>query len=84
MNSTGVNLMKQSPYSPDLNLCDRFVFYWLKNDFQHREFIDHSDVEANVLRWARGLNLDALQNELKKLQEHCLDVINAGGDYITP
>ena len=38
MNNSGVTLIRQSPYSPDFNQCDRFLFNWLKSDLQHRQF----------------------------------------------
>ena len=34
----------QSPYSPDFNLCDRFLFHWTKADFSRREFNDPFEV----------------------------------------
>uniref|UniRef100_A0A1I8HTS3 Proton-activated chloride channel n=2 Tax=Macrostomum lignano TaxID=282301 RepID=A0A1I8HTS3_9PLAT len=40
-----VNLLWQSPYSPDFNLCDRFLFKWLKADFSKRSFANHEEVK---------------------------------------
>ena len=36
--------IKQSPYSPDLNLCDRFLFRKLKHLLRNEEFNAHEDL----------------------------------------
>ena len=33
---TGVQPVTHSPYSPDLNVCDRYLFRVLKSDVKHR------------------------------------------------
>ncbi|QQP51711.1 Transposase [Caligus rogercresseyi] len=40
---TDVEPVKQSPYSPDLNLCDRFLFRKLKHLLQEDEFGGHEE-----------------------------------------
>ena len=40
--------MKQSPYSPDLNLCNRFLFRKLKHLLGNEEFNDHEDLTQGV------------------------------------
>ena len=40
----------QSPYSPDLNLCDRFLFLWLKNSLRGMMFNSVEEVEEASLR----------------------------------
>lgn len=78
-----VTTVFQSPYSPDFNLCDRFIFSWLKSDFAQREFASHTEVEEAATRWARGLSEDSLLNEVQKLIDHCQRVIDCAGDYVT-
>lgn len=73
----------QSPYSPDLNLCDRFLFTWMKSDFEKRRFEDHSDVQTAALQWARRLDGNVLRDEVQKLVDYCQLVIESGGSYCT-
>ena len=73
----------QSPYSPDMNLCDRFLFTWMKSDLSTQDFKDHLEVQEAALRWARQLSENSLQREVQKLIDHCQCVIDSGGDYIT-
>ncbi|QQP56432.1 Uncharacterized protein FKW44_001102 [Caligus rogercresseyi] len=66
-----VEPVKQSPYSPDLNLCDRFLF---------RK--GHEEATLAVQRAMRRVSEDELYDQLRKLQGHCHDVIAVGGDYV--
>ena len=43
-----VQLAKQSPYSPDLNMCDRFLFRKIKSGMKHSSFNGPEDVETGV------------------------------------
>ena len=76
--------MWQSPYSPDLNLCDRFLFSWLKNDLSDQQFEDHEDLEKAALRALRNMSEEALVNQVENLLAHCQSVIDYGGDCIIP
>jgi transposase len=74
----------QSPYSPDLNLCDRFLFPWLKSQLRKTVFYSTEEVETNSLQVLRGFSEDAMRREVDDLIDHCQLVIEANGDYITP
>ena len=43
-----VQLVKQSPYSPNLNMCDRFLFRKIKSVMKHSSFNGPGDVETAV------------------------------------
>ncbi|QQP50108.1 Transposase [Caligus rogercresseyi] len=70
-----VEMVKQSPYSPDLNLCDRFLF-------RKDEFGGHEEATLAVQRAMRRVSEDKLYDQLRKLRGHCHDVIAVGGDYV--
>ena len=74
----------QSPYSPDLNLCDRFLFRWLKSELRKTVFHSAEEVETNSLQVLRSVSEDAMRREVDNLIDHCQLVIEANGDYITP
>ena len=74
----------QSPYIPDFNLCDFFLFSWMKADFANTAFSDHLEVWEAALQWARGLDIEAIKREVQKLVDHCQTVIDARGEYVTP
>ena len=76
-----VEPIKQSPCSPDLNLCDRFLFRKLKHLLRNEEFNDYEDLTEGVQRAMKSVPEDELFEQFKKLKDHCHDVIAAGGDY---
>lgn len=83
LRDTGVQIVKQSPYSPDLNLCDRFLFRSLKVELNQQNFSGSEDLVKAVQRYFRGLSENTLCHELQKLYEHCKRVIEVQGDYVS-
>lgn len=78
-----VTTIWQSPYSPDLNLCDRFLFLWLKNSLRGMTFSSSEEVESASLQLLRDISETALREQVDLLLEHCQKVIDAAGQYIT-
>ncbi|QQP53517.1 Uncharacterized protein FKW44_006023, partial [Caligus rogercresseyi] len=78
-----VEPVKQSPYSPDLNLCDRFLFWKLKHLLREDEFGGHEEATLAVQRAMRRVSKDELYDQLRKLRGHCHDVIAVGGIMCT-
>ncbi|QQP57931.1 Uncharacterized protein FKW44_003093 [Caligus rogercresseyi] len=70
-----VEPVKHSPYSPDLNLCDRFLF-------QKTILGGHEEATLAVQRAIRRVSEDELYDQLRKLRVHCHDVIAVGGGYV--
>ncbi|QQP50129.1 Uncharacterized protein FKW44_011029 [Caligus rogercresseyi] len=77
-----VEPVKQSPISPDLNLCDRFLFWKLKHLLREDEFGGHKEATIAVQRAMRRVSEDELYDQLRKLRGHCHNVIAVGGDYV--
>ena len=75
--------VKQPAYSPDLNLCDRFLFRKIKHRLKGYDFGGHEYVKDCMQRVVRSLPEDELFQQLKKLRDHCQPIIEAGGDYVT-
>ena len=79
----GVDLVWQSPYSPDFNLCDRFLFNSMKKELRKHSFQSEVEVEEAALRFLRQLSEQRLHDEVDELYDHCQTVINEGGAYVT-
>ena len=79
--SRQIEQLKQAPHSPDLNLCDRFLFYWLKSDFKRNglKFKSADEVKKAALQVVRSWRLSSLRKEVDLLMDHCRLVIEAGG-----
>jgi histone-lysine N-methyltransferase SETMAR len=83
MDRRKVTLVVQSPYSPDLNLCDRWLFKEIKKILKSYSMNSAQDVFAAVLNVFHSIPLERFQQEIKKLEDHCHRVILGHGDYIT-
>ena len=83
LQQTGVHIVPQSPYSPDLNLCDRFLFTRLQEHCRAKEYSNGQELYIDAKRYLRSLSETVLLHELGKLLEHCKAVIREGGAYVT-
>jgi len=79
-----VELLHQAPYSPDLNLCDRWLFAHLKKTLRQQQFQSHHEVEEFVLRQLHGMEEGYFKKHVDLLIFHCQNVIDAAGDYVVP
>ncbi len=73
----------QSPYSPDFNLCDRWVFSNMKACLRQQTINNETEVETAALQYLRQLDKDAIVHEVNRLLQHCQLVIENHGEYIT-
>ncbi len=78
-----VKRVKQSPYSPDFNLCDRWLFKHLKNELRRCQVQCANDVRLEVLRIFKEIPSQRFEMELLRLKAHCELVISCHGDYVT-
>lgn len=79
----GLRIVPHSPYSPDLNLCDRFLFTRLQESVKLQQLDDPDEVLRAAQRYCRSRPEETLKKEFTKLLEHCRAVVRCGGDYIT-
>ena len=79
---TGIQRVKESPYSPDLTLCDRYLFTQLQAGCRSEQLQTADEVYNHVQRFLRPTPESALVHEAEKLLQHCKDVTRCGGEYI--
>lgn len=77
-----VTLIRQSAYSPDFNLADRWMFLYLKKNLKKNSFKSPEEVRAESLRLFRSIQRERFVHELERLYAYCKDVIRANGDYV--
>ncbi len=75
--------MEQSPYSPDLNQCDRWLFKELKKGLRGKVMASAQDVLHETMALFHKIPEWRFKKELENLREHCVKVIACGGDYVT-
>jgi hypothetical protein len=78
-----VERMEQSPYSPDFNLCDRWLIKELKKHLRTLRLTSAAEVLNAAVRHFHKISPDRFDFELMKLKDHCLQVIHAHGDFVT-
>lgn len=76
-----VTLVKQAAYSPDLNLCDRWVNKSLKQAFRNQHFSDGDEMIQHSLHVMEQVPEERYIREFKNLFSYCERVIECGGDY---
>ena len=82
LENKNVRILNQSPYSPDLNLLDRWVNEHVKQKLWEVKFECAEDFKEQILDTLRNTEIDKFQFEIDKLMEHCEKVITANGEYI--
>ena len=78
-----INLIKQSPYSHDLNQCDAWLFLSLKKELRKMQFSNGADEQTYTLQYLRSIQRDRFEEEIYKMYNHCKSVIDSLGDYVT-
>ena len=81
LDDLGIKRIKQSPYSPDLNLCDRYLFRKIKSDLKGVPMRGPDDVKVAVRQCLDRISEEDLLKELEKLRKHCEEVVRLGGVY---
>lgn len=80
--SRNIRLLKQPPYSPDCNLCDRYIFNRLeaqrKNSFENKEAITAFLDEQLPLFSARRM-----EAALVEMERHMTQIVANGGNYVS-
>jgi transposase len=79
-----ISLLHQAPYSPDLNLCDRWLFSTVKKDLRLQQFSSCEEVEAAFLLKVQSINEADFRKHVDLLIMHCMKVVDCGGDYVVP
>lgn len=78
-----ITLVPQSPYSPDLNLCDRWLFKAIKQKLKTCRMNSPQNVLDAAVKAFQSFPEERFQQELEKLKAHCHNVIAMHGDYVT-
>lgn len=77
-----VTMVAQAPYSPDLNLCDRYLFRNMETKRHGVSFDNVAEIRDYLQRFLSSLSRNELNKQFKDLTNHCRAVIEKGGDYI--
>lgn len=80
----GIGLVSQPPYSPDMNLLDRFIFRNMETERRNQEFDDINDARIFVNNYLATFRRHVLTNELAHFRRDLQAIINNRGEYLKP
>ena len=74
--------MWQPPYSPDLNICDRWLFQRVKKDLSKQKFENADEVLSAALHCLKQTAENEFIHQIEKLLDDCKLIIEKGGSYL--
>jgi histone-lysine N-methyltransferase SETMAR len=77
-----VKIMRHSPYSPDIALCDFWLFGELKKNLRGRRFGTEEELDAAVMEFFEGIPQEQWLEAFKRWQDRMQRVIDNAGEYI--
>lgn len=78
-----IELVFQAPYSPDFNICDRWLLRELKRKVSNQRFTSHEELEAALKIAFHSIPAEHFHHQLNKLYDYCQSVIAAKGEYVS-
>ena len=81
LNKMGIQTVRHPPYSPDLALCDFWLFPKLKENLRGCRYETIEEMKEVVMKVNDTLTQENFHGALPKLFERYNKCITAGGDY---
>ena len=82
LDNNNVVTLKQPAYSPDFNLCDRWVFGRLELNRKHISFQSAEEIKEYVTEELKKVSKEELTAELERFKIDLKDVIDRDGAYL--
>jgi hypothetical protein len=76
-----IPVVPHPPYSPNLALCDFFLFPRLKSTLKGNRFQDVAEIQLNTTRQLQAILLKAYQTCIEKWKDRGNRYIHCGGSY---
>ena len=74
-------LLRQSPYSPDYNILDRFIHPYLEDQRHKTNFQSADELHQFITSELKNISADRWSSEMGKLIQCLSNVIKKNGDY---
>ena len=82
LQENNVERVVQPPYSPDMNLCDRYIFRNMEAHRAEKVFNDRNSVLQFLANYLEQFSRYKLGRELTRLREDLQKIIDLQGDYL--
>jgi len=74
-------MVPQLLYSPDLSLCDFFLFSWLKAHLKGRHFGTFDNIQRRVTDELKGIPAETFQHCYEEWKQRLRRCVAAQGNY---
>ncbi len=81
LGESGIQMINHPPYSPDLALCNFYLFPTLKKALRGMQHRNVQELQANIHKQLRKLKPDDFSKSLEELLIRWQKCVAAGGDY---
>ena len=82
LESSGIRLLKQPPYSPDFNLHDRFTFRNFESFRRKINFSNSEQLKNHLMQFLTDLSISTMNQQFDHLLDHMKQVIICNGNYV--
>lgn len=76
-----IKVIEHPPYSPDLAMCDFWLFFGLKRNFRGRRFSSEEEIDAEVHAYFESIPKEDWLRAFKQWKERMVKCIIAKGNY---
>ena len=78
----GIELLPHPPYSPDLAICDFWLFPNMKDVLRGKKYESREELEVAITTTLRGMSRDGLEHVFHSWTERWQKCISSRGKYI--
>jgi hypothetical protein len=82
LRNSGIPIVNQPAYSPDLNLLDRFVFRNYEQFRSNIVFNNAEEMKHSIFNYLLTLHPAVMNNQLLKLIDHCRKIVDINGVFL--
>lgn len=76
-----ITVIEHPPYSPDLAMCDFWLFFKLKKHLRGRKFFTEEQIEEEILNFFNSIEKDEWRSAFDLWKMRLQKCIDAGGEY---
>lgn len=81
LKANGVKVIEHPPYSPDLAMCDFWLFFRLKKHLRGRRFLSEDEIEDAINEYFDSISENEWRSAFEEWKVRLQKCIDAGGDY---
>lgn len=81
LRENNIRLIEHPPYSPDLAMCDFWLFFNLKNNLRGRRFTSEEEIDVTIRDYFNSISANEWRDAFRLWKIRLQKCIDAGEDY---